>query len=68
MPGMNGRQLHDLLLERHAGLRCLYMSGYTADIIANHGVLQDGVAFLQKPFGVEQLAAKVRDLLSGAGP
>jgi DNA-binding response OmpR family regulator len=44
------------------------MSGYTADIIATHGVLQEGVAFLQKPFDVSQLVDRVREVLSGADP
>jgi PAS domain S-box-containing protein len=63
MPGMNGRQLHERLLATNPGLRCLYMSGYTADVIATHGVLQEGVAFLQKPFGIEPLVAKVKEVL-----
>ena len=68
MPGMNGRQLHERLRVDHPALRCLYMSGYTADIIATHGVLQEGVAFLQKPFDVSQLVDRVREVLSGADP
>jgi DNA-binding response OmpR family regulator len=67
MPGMNGRQLHERLLATNPGLRCLYMSGYTADVIATHGVLQEGVAFLQKPFGIEPLVAKVKEVLQRNG-
>ncbi|GAW68264.1 chemotaxis protein CheY [Geoanaerobacter pelophilus] len=63
MPGMNGRDLARELRSVHPGLKCLFMSGYTADIIADHGVLHDSVNFLQKPFDVRSLAAKVRSAL-----
>jgi PAS domain S-box-containing protein len=64
MPGMNGRELKEKLEVIQPGLKCLYMSGYTADVIAHHGVLEEGVEFLQKPFKVADLAGKVRKLLS----
>jgi two-component system, cell cycle sensor histidine kinase and response regulator CckA len=63
MPGMNGRELADRLRETRPDLRCLYMSGYTADIIAHRGVLDEGVFFLQKPFTWRELAQKVRRVL-----
>jgi len=63
MPEMNGRELAQTLLAEHPGLRCLYMSGYTADVIARHGVLEEGVHFMQKPFSGHDLAAKVREVL-----
>ncbi len=63
MPEMNGRLLADRLLELHPHLRCLFMSGYTADVIAHHGVLDEGVHFLQKPFSTATLAAKLREVL-----
>ena len=63
MPKMSGRDLADRVHEIHPGLRCLFMSGYTADVIAHRGVLEDGVDFLRKPFGREQLAVKVREIL-----
>ena len=44
-------------------LKCLFMSGYTSDVIAHHGVLDEGVQFLQKPFTTSQLAVRVRDVL-----
>jgi PAS domain S-box-containing protein len=50
MPGMNGRELSARLMETRPEMKCLYMSGYTANIIANQGVLKEGVSFLQKPF------------------
>ncbi len=63
MPGMNGKELVAQLRVGRPGLRCLYMSGYTANVIAHHGVLDAGVAFLQKPFTIQTLAEKVREVL-----
>ncbi|MBP7867803.1 MAG: PAS domain S-box protein [Acidobacteria bacterium] len=63
MPGMDGHALHERLREERPGLRCLYMSGYTADIITLHGVLGEGVYFLQKPFTRQALADKLRTVL-----
>ena len=44
-------------------MKCLFMSGYTAEVIASHGVLETGVEFLQKPFTIQTLAEKVRETL-----
>ncbi|MCX6538497.1 MAG: PAS domain S-box protein [Acidobacteria bacterium] len=63
MPEMNGRTLAKNLLSLHPHLKRLFMSGYTADVIAHHGVLDEGVHFLQKPFSIERLAATVRETL-----
>ena len=63
MPEMNGRDLSKKLLSRNPNLKCLYMSGYTADVIAHHGVLDEGLNFIQKPFTMIDLAAKVRGVL-----
>jgi len=63
MPEMNGRELADRLRTRHPGLRCLFMSGYTADVIAHQGVLEEGGHFLQKPFTTPALASSVRTAL-----
>jgi CheY-like chemotaxis protein len=63
MPQMSGRQLADLLAPNFPGLRVLFISGYTDEAIIRHGVLEDGVAFLQKPFTPTTLARKVRELL-----
>jgi two-component system, cell cycle sensor histidine kinase and response regulator CckA len=68
MPGMNGKELKHRLMARQPGLRCLFMSGYTADVIAHRGVLDEDVQFLQKPFTVESLAERVRDMLDSAQP
>ena len=63
LPEMNGRDLAKNLLSLYPNLRRLFMSGYTADVIAHHGVLDEGVQFIQKPFSVQALAAKVREVL-----
>jgi CheY-like chemotaxis protein len=63
MPEMNGRELSARLMESRPEMKCLYMSGYTANIIANQGVLKEGVSFLQKPFSKNELAAKVREAM-----
>jgi CheY-like chemotaxis protein len=63
MPEMNGRDLARDLLSLYPNLKRLFMSGYTADVIAHHGVLDEGVEFIQKPFSVQALAVKVREVL-----
>jgi two-component system cell cycle sensor histidine kinase/response regulator CckA len=61
MPEMNGRDLAERLQSLYPGMGTLFMSGYTADVIAHRGVLDRGVNFLQKPFSMKDLAEKVRD-------
>lgn len=63
MPGMNGRQLVEKLLEMRPGMPSLLISGYADDGILRRGVLQGDTAFLQKPFTPGQLARKVRGVL-----
>jgi response regulator RpfG family c-di-GMP phosphodiesterase len=63
LPEMNGRDLAKNLLSIYPHLKRLFTSGYSADLIAHRGVLDDGVHFLQKPFSVKGLAAKVREAL-----
>jgi two-component system cell cycle sensor histidine kinase/response regulator CckA len=63
MPEMNGRDLARNVQSLYPNLKRLFMSGYTADVIAHHGVLDSGVHFIQKPFAVKVLAGKVRDVL-----
>ncbi|MFP4040356.1 MAG: ATP-binding protein [Desulfosudaceae bacterium] len=63
MPEMNGRELATQLQARYANIKCLFMSGYTADVIAPHGVLEPGVRFIQKPFSKSDLASAVRQIL-----
>jgi CheY-like chemotaxis protein len=66
MPGMNGRQLYEALRPVCPELKVLYVSGYTDDIIAPHGVLEPGTHFLAKPFTVAGLSEKIREALRGA--
>ncbi|MGM0611863.1 MAG: PAS domain S-box protein [Thermodesulfobacteriota bacterium] len=63
MPEMNGRDLALRVARSQPGLKILYMSGYTADVIAHHGVLDKGVQFIQKPLSVKDLAVKVREAI-----
>jgi len=63
MPGMTGRELAEALMAERPGLRVLYMSGYTDDAVIRHGVLAEGMPYLQKPFTPRALASKVREIL-----
>jgi PAS domain S-box-containing protein len=63
MPGLSGRQLSDQLAQIRPETKVLYTSGYTDDAIVRHGVLESGIAYLQKPFSVDGLARKVREVL-----
>ncbi len=64
LPGMDGKDLAERLRRARPGIKCLFMSGYTSDVIAPRGVLEEGVHFIQKPFSTEELAAKVRSALA----
>ncbi|MBI5584535.1 MAG: PAS domain S-box protein [Deltaproteobacteria bacterium] len=68
MPEMNGWDLAKNLTDLYPGLRCLFMSGYTGNVIAHRGILDEGVYFIQKPFSVKNLAAKVREALASRCP
>ncbi len=65
MPEMNGRQLGEKILEIDPAVRLLFMSGYTTEVIAHHGMLDQGVNFIQKPFSIKELAAQLRQILDG---
>ncbi|OGR64181.1 MAG: hypothetical protein A2X31_12995 [Elusimicrobia bacterium GWB2_63_22] len=65
MPGMNGRELGLEVARRGLAARTLYMSGYTDEAIAKHGVLEPGLAFIYKPFTADALALKLREILEG---
>jgi two-component system cell cycle sensor histidine kinase/response regulator CckA len=63
MPEMSGQELAKYLLSLYPQLKRLFMSGYTADVISGQGVLDEGVHFIQKPFSMQDLAVKVREVL-----
>ncbi len=63
MPEMNGRDLAGQISDLYPDIKLLFMSGYTADIISHQGVLDEGVAFIQKPFSIEDLTEKLREVL-----
>ncbi|MEJ2039772.1 MAG: ATP-binding protein [Desulfosarcinaceae bacterium] len=63
MPEMNGRELANQLKILYPRIKCLFMSGYTANVIGHRGVLDKGVQFIHKPFSIKGLAAKVREAL-----
>ena len=65
MPGMTGVDLAKRLRPALPGLKCIFMSGYTANVIAHHGVLDGSVNFIAKPFTRQELAAKARAVLDG---
>jgi PAS domain S-box-containing protein len=67
MPGMNGPELMQELEQIVPGVRCLYMSGYTHDILLEHGIEEDGAMFIHKPFAASALLSMVRKLLALAG-
>jgi len=68
MPGMDGRELADRLGPVHPETRCLFMSGYTDDAVVRRGVREEGMPFLQKPFTIDALALKVREVLDQTAP
>jgi PAS domain S-box-containing protein len=63
MPSMSGRDLAARLAQLRPSLKVLYMSGYSSDIVAHHGILKEGLTLVEKPFSPEQLAQKVREVL-----
>gem|GEM_PF-366094 len=67
MPGMNGRQLAEKLKEIHPETKVLFTSGYTENIIAHHGVVEEGLNFIGKPYSMNMLARKIREILDGKG-
>jgi CheY-like chemotaxis protein len=63
MPGMNGKELYDLLKRGRPELRALFMSGYPGEVIGRHGILDEGIDFLKKPFTPADLSRKIRGVL-----
>ncbi|EKD82351.1 MAG: two-component sensory box histidine kinase/response regulator [uncultured bacterium] len=68
MPDMNGADLAKEISRLHPETVCLFMSGHTANVIARHGVLEEGVHLIEKPFTSKDLAAKIGELIDLAKP
>ena len=66
MPGMSGPDVAGAVAAMRPGAQVLYISGYTDSSVGQHGVLEPGIAFLQKPFAADVLTRKVREVLDGA--
>ena len=64
MPEMTGRVLADEALRRQPGLKVVFTTGYTRNAVVHNGIIDPGTNFLAKPFGIEQLAAKLREVLN----
>jgi len=65
MPGMNGKELREKLESIKPGMKVIFMSGYTADVVAHRGIMDEGLQFLAKPFTPQALVKKVRKVLNG---
>jgi DNA-binding NtrC family response regulator len=63
MPQMNGKELQQLISVMKPGIRVLFMSGYTADVITNRGIIDEGINFIPKPFSLQALTQKIREVL-----
>ncbi len=63
MPGMNGKEFEQRIRQLKPGIKTLFMSGYTADVIAKRGVVEEGINFIQKPFTMKDLAVSIRQIL-----
>jgi two-component system, cell cycle sensor histidine kinase and response regulator CckA len=68
MPGMNGRALAERIASLIPAMRVLFVSGYTENVIVHHGVLKENIEFLAKPYSVDQLARRVREVLDAGQP
>jgi DNA-binding NtrC family response regulator len=63
MPEMNGQELHNKMLEINPNIKCLFMSGYTDDLISKKTLAEKNVYFVQKPISAKNLASKIREIL-----
>ena len=67
MPDVNGRQLADEVLTRRPNMRVLFTTGFTRNAVVHNGILDTGINFIPKPFTMEDLAVKVRQILADLG-
>lgn len=67
LPGLNGRQLSERLRQGRPGLKTLFASGYTPNIIVHHGIVEKDIEFISKPYTLEELSTRVRQTLDGPG-
>jgi len=63
MPGMNGKELAEEIAKIYPDAEILYASGYTSEHIVHSGSLEPGVQFIQKPYSIQSLSRKIRDVL-----
>ena len=63
MPEMNGRELADTFIASHPSTQCLFMSGYSAEVISRNGILINGINFIEKPFTLQSFAEKIKNVL-----
>ncbi len=63
MPEMNGKKLFETIRQIKPDMKVLFMSGYTSDVIAHQGILEEGIHFIQKPFSIESISRKLREVL-----
>ena len=64
MPEMNGRELYQIIAATYPNIKVLYMSGYADNVIAHHGILDEGTNILRKPFSINNLTQRVKQVLS----
>ncbi|PKL38101.1 MAG: hypothetical protein CVV44_13115 [Spirochaetae bacterium HGW-Spirochaetae-1] len=65
LPGMNGKTLADAIVKQRQGIKVLFTSGYNENIIVHHGVLDEGIQFIGKPYTMDSLARKIREIMDG---
>ena len=63
LPGLNGRELSEQLAKKRKDMKVLFISGYSDDVIAKHGMIDEGLSFMQKPFTASSLGMKIREVL-----
>ena len=68
MPGLNGKELYNELVKSRPGLKVLFISGYPREIISYHGILEEGLNFLQKPIPLDLLTKKIREIIENGQP